>query len=386
MKTLTVNPKEFAAQVNKAKVFAGTSGTEALEDKKSLEFQVVSNGVNLVASSRSLIDERHTVASYFVGAKVDVAANRFASTVDAKELTEAAKKLDKAATAANIRYSVDELFVGDTKVTVRPFILRGVRELTIKAENEASTLVVLEKAQVSAIKRNVIPFSGTHKYRPLLSNLVFKDGIVEATDSYGAVKFKLHDFEGSTVVNNLAFKHVKMSDTVTIRAGKTTSILATSAVKVYTSFQGVDFQPSLDSIFDDARDNAIANISINTDTLVEALKVIQDAYDKEANILAIQRGNRLHLLHCESASQTEANYHGTVEGVGEGEANSSWNMARMIKWIGKHKSVMNLQVSESYLKPMYATVGEAYRMVMMPVRPWKTGMELAIEKVDNDVF
>lgn len=384
MITLEVNTKEFAQQVTKAKAFAATSSSDNLHEKRNIELHMHGKRLTLVATSRCFIERRHTVGVYKIHAITrldgdgDVAIN-----VDVKELADAVKAQPKV-DAVTLHMTSKTLVVGGMPVTVRMFPNRASRNVIAAAEDDTEYFAELDKQTVSKVKRLVVPFAAQPRDNRTLSNLRFRDGTVEATDSYGAIRLPVLPFNGDTAVSVLAFKHVALSDSATLYSAEEYSILETSKLKIYSTFHHVEDQPNLDMFFKRWSEKTDKTLVVNVKPMLEALKPIKKLYGKDGEIYFVKRGSNLHFVHVDPVRRTAGTIHATLTDVGgAGDSVTLWDVDRLLRYFGRQAGDMRMVLPEKPGTPAEIEV-DGCKMVLMRKRASDTGITLAMEATNND--
>ena len=382
MSTVTVDAKLFAQQTAKAKIFAGTSNNYNQHDKHHLQVTLEADKITLTASSRDSINMTHVVADYTVPAVRSTTAIPLAIVADAKELADTAKLLQLAG-QVTLRASHNYLTVEQTPIQTRGEQLAGVQTLRGRSQQETEPLTVLDPKHVATLKKHVAGCAATPKYDGRISVIHLKDGAAEATDGVGAVRAQLSSFTGETFISAVAFRHIKVKDTLTISASPNVSVIDAGTVKVYTKLnKHTNPFNALDGLFNPPADTSI---HIQIEQLTSLLKPIKKRYGTLAEITLVQRGSNLHLVHIAHHGETsDAEIVGSISGVGgQGDISSVWGISVLLKFLGNYKGAARIETPKALGQPAKIVINNN-ELILMRKSNCETAVELAESKVDND--
>ena len=396
MITVTVNSKEFIQQVAKAKSFAGTSHKDNVHQKQNIEVHTDADSFKLVASSKGHAYEgTHVVAEYPVSVVSTDATEPARVTVFLKHLVEYTKTLPKTG-EVTLNVTNKSFAIGGVPQTVRMFPIQNVREI-ISRGTDAKPWVTLTKTQVAIVKRNVVNVTHQKADRPMLTYIRIKDGVVEATDSYAAVRYNLEgvEAEGEGLISGLAFRHVKLSQPMTVSKGDSVVVTETPVVKVYTDINENQNYPNIEYLVTSTRDTITdpkeksTSITFKIEELVATLKVIKKAHGKDALLATVQRGDKLYLVHVDPgkthiADDIASTYYGYVGcSAGDSHRTSLWNTEVLLKTFKNQKGDITVDLPEEDLKAAMVSIGD-FELLVMRMRDYGNYKALAEDTVDTD--
>lgn len=381
MKSVKINIHELARQANKARIFARTSGSDDVYQRRNVTVSFGSErDVNITAHSCDSRYNRHVIADYKVRNLMSV--NEGKVTVDAKELCDIAKHIaktrPKTGEDANVYIRVsphNTLSVDSTGVTDRPTPVDFGG-----TQHEIKHLCSLDKRHVREIKLNMVTVASKERHENTISSIHFKHGYVVATDRVCAARMPiLPSFKGETLVNQLAFRHVKLSDAVSISAAPGVSVLETDCVRVYTVSGQSEKYPNLDKIFAE-RSEPYAQIGLQAKELTAELLRIQREHGKTVEIVMVQLGETISIVH-----GYDNKIVGEISGasVRTDRSASILSVDQTIKLVSNHNGTIRLLIPEDNQKPIKGYC-DGYQLLLMRLQDSGTRREQAEKLVEEE--